>query len=489
LTPNGAIVVSAADPEDKPWTQRIHEFLLPRLEQCLGWLEGWRNGVLSPLVIVLSFLFFGTGLVRYLIFSSESNFEPDYSWTTIIIFISLLQVFFATFVRARTLLRVICSGVLLSSFLAACLSWVIYTLDRFWPALKYFPLAAATLCVLVSVGMTYVMVSRTLGTKLQTLRHEIRGNLFPTLMFFVALFFNITILLSFALAFDDQPLHRALSGHGASVESSEPAPDLRKFDVSLYSMSVFDPAEVKNVLLGQPVAPGDKPADRTRTAEAVGWRFLFKNDAIDLGGKAVVCDRLHHFKVDERSNYWNQCELAELREAVASCRSGSNSSVVTIWTPAAAGAAARAIVLQGTLKAEFPRNCNSPRCNPNDILIHTLPSSTVLGGSQRWKKAFPVERSEDILTDSSFAVLDLTHECSAATPIEAYALRLSRSRRLQLLDYIYFTTYTITTTGYGDIVPISGFAKFICSIANFFELFFVVIFFNCLVAAASEKKE
>jgi len=55
-------------------------------------------------------------------------------------------------------------------------------------------------------------------------------------------------------------------------------------------------------------------------------------------------------------------------------------------------------------------------------------------------------------------------------------------RPLELLDYIYFTFYTITTTGYGDIVPVSPFAKFITSVANLFEVVFIVIFFNVLVS-------
>lgn len=59
---------------------------------------------------------------------------------------------------------------------------------------------------------------------------------------------------------------------------------------------------------------------------------------------------------------------------------------------------------------------------------------------------------------------------------------------LDLMDYIYFTIYTITTTGYGDIVPITPLSKFIVSITNYFELFFIVIFFNALISAKREPK-
>jgi hypothetical protein len=55
---------------------------------------------------------------------------------------------------------------------------------------------------------------------------------------------------------------------------------------------------------------------------------------------------------------------------------------------------------------------------------------------------------------------------------------LQRERRFELLDYAYFMTYTITTTGYGDLRPISAQAKFITCLANIFELLFIVIVIN-----------
>lgn len=61
------------------------------------------------------------------------------------------------------------------------------------------------------------------------------------------------------------------------------------------------------------------------------------------------------------------------------------------------------------------------------------------------------------------------------------------ANRLSVLDFIYFTIYTITTTGYGDIVPITDQAKFIASLANIYELFFIVIFFNVLFSYTPRK--
>ncbi len=58
----------------------------------------------------------------------------------------------------------------------------------------------------------------------------------------------------------------------------------------------------------------------------------------------------------------------------------------------------------------------------------------------------------------------------------------SQSKPLRLMDYMYFSIYTITTTGYGDIVPTTAYAKFVTSAANIFEVIFLVVFFNALIS-------
>jgi hypothetical protein len=61
-------------------------------------------------------------------------------------------------------------------------------------------------------------------------------------------------------------------------------------------------------------------------------------------------------------------------------------------------------------------------------------------------------------------------------------LRANYLKPLSLMDYVYFANYTITTTGYGDIVPNTVYAKFICSFANISEVLFLVVFFNALLS-------
>ncbi|HKV42197.1 MAG TPA: BACON domain-containing carbohydrate-binding protein, partial [Blastocatellia bacterium] len=56
---------------------------------------------------------------------------------------------------------------------------------------------------------------------------------------------------------------------------------------------------------------------------------------------------------------------------------------------------------------------------------------------------------------------------------------------LKLMDYLYFSIYTITTTGNGDIIPTTPYSKFLVSFANITEVIFLVVFFNALISLRS----
>jgi hypothetical protein len=64
---------------------------------------------------------------------------------------------------------------------------------------------------------------------------------------------------------------------------------------------------------------------------------------------------------------------------------------------------------------------------------------------------------------------------------------IESSRPFELLDYGYFMTYTITTTGYGDIIPLTPRAKFVTAVANIFEVMFIVVLFNLVFVYAKRE--
>jgi outer membrane protein OmpA-like peptidoglycan-associated protein len=64
----------------------------------------------------------------------------------------------------------------------------------------------------------------------------------------------------------------------------------------------------------------------------------------------------------------------------------------------------------------------------------------------------------------------------------------NKPKSLKLMDYMYFSIYTITTTGYGDIVPTTAYAKFVTSVANIFEVIFLVVFFNAILSLKGDPE-
>lgn len=58
-------------------------------------------------------------------------------------------------------------------------------------------------------------------------------------------------------------------------------------------------------------------------------------------------------------------------------------------------------------------------------------------------------------------------------------------KRMALIDYIYFAA----TTEYGDIRPVTSYAKFLSILANMTEFFFIVVFFNALLALKPARDE
>jgi ion channel len=79
-----------------------------------------------------------------------------------------------------------------------------------------------------------------------------------------------------------------------------------------------------------------------------------------------------------------------------------------------------------------------------------------------------------------------------ATPVtraESEPNHLPHFKRMALMDYLYFAMYTITTTGYGDIRPTTTYTKFLCTLANMTEFFFIVVFFNTLLSLKRGREE
>lgn len=99
-------------------------------------------------------------------------------------------------------------------------------------------------------------------------------------------------------------------------------------------------------------------------------------------------------------------------------------------------------------------------------------------------------RIRDKYADTSYwpntnrSVEVIAREFPPSTEVIADNYQSQPTGRLNLLDYIYFTTYTITTTGYGDIRPADPVMKGMTILTNFIEVLFIAIFFNLFLAFA-----
>lgn len=62
------------------------------------------------------------------------------------------------------------------------------------------------------------------------------------------------------------------------------------------------------------------------------------------------------------------------------------------------------------------------------------------------------------------------------------------SADLNLGEALYFSIVTMTTTGYGDIVPRSGWAKFVVSVQIIFGFLYTVLFFSIFAGLAGRKR-
>jgi hypothetical protein len=63
------------------------------------------------------------------------------------------------------------------------------------------------------------------------------------------------------------------------------------------------------------------------------------------------------------------------------------------------------------------------------------------------------------------------------------------SAALDLGDALYFSIVTMTTTGYGDIIPKSGSAKLLVSIQILFGFFYNILFFSIFAGFAGRRRQ
>jgi len=54
------------------------------------------------------------------------------------------------------------------------------------------------------------------------------------------------------------------------------------------------------------------------------------------------------------------------------------------------------------------------------------------------------------------------------------------------INYLYFMFYTVTTTGYGDMHPVTAQAKFVATLGNVYELLFLLLVVGAVLGRGGE---
>jgi hypothetical protein len=106
-------------------------------------------------------------------------------------------------------------------------------------------------------------------------------------------------------------------------------------------------------------------------------------------------------------------------------------------------------------------------------------------GSDHYLERTPIWRILlDVISAYSLAIL-----CFSV--LYVYVVRRDNgafSEVLKLSNAIYFSIITMTTTGYGDISPKSGWARFLVSAQVLFGFFYNVLFFSIFAGLAGRRR-
>ena len=313
---------------------------------------------------------------------------------------------------------------------------------------------------------------------LDEFRTSVGEHTFLTTCFFLNLFICITLLLSFAFAFHDRH-QRSAHNYGLCVS---PAPARRNSNVNKKSEGPASTA-MPPVVYHKYITPKTwQPKNKTNPPNPPQRIFFSSGSAgVETSGDGRVepytlhnddafrdllqgIDKNKRYRLTlightdkqdvESGNYKSNFELSEARALSTYLflrRPERLGASIAEWRTVAAGSEGVFIHGPATVGTAKPRSV--------DIFLEVMEEA-----------ANPACLGSEI----NVAV-------SGQPSIE--------SRRLpecnpypDLNDYIYFTIYTITTTGYGDIRPVTPEAKFLASMTNLFELFFLVIFFNILIS-------
>ena len=336
---------------------------------------------------------------------------------------------------------------------------------------------------IISLIISYLLIEqrrRPEEKKLQIFRAD-----FSLLIYFLGVFMSVAYLLGFSLAFHEKyiPISNSNSEkHNDLAYNTNWYDEIDETNRQKNSASEKADTKVWNLLFDEGSAKlilSDDAKYQRQASEYEGEKIktLLKEVKQDIKeGKAEKKDMVDRIKYN---NYGQVEEIMKKIRVVGSVR-----LVVVLIGHSSNKTLGRGSPYENNLTLSKARVENTKLMITNMIqdinMISNIEWLPVARSSEDNYFSGEVPESEEERQCVEVALLQFSNHY---TTIQTDSLTAKRYKQNpKLLDFMYFIIYTITTTGYGDIIPVSGYAKFIVSLTNFLEVFFGTIFFNSLLA-------
>jgi Ion channel len=406
------------------------------------------------LITIIQFIILGIFIINF------RRGEPGWEFVTLLFSVPiLLQIIGITLLRSL-LLRIFYSLIALIASSSNFACWLYYILQPETHS------AAAPLCIAVSTALVVVAFLITSAMfrdslpryiespVLEQLSKRIGTSPSGELLLFLAFFVSIGYLFGFAFAFHD----RSLTTEGQ-------LPGLRANAALAYEFT--PPPE-------PPEGDARRPADEK-------WYFYFPPNSANLFTRQITLgDRPRYQSEIEELLAHNTETLEDLTKRLQELgrrnrirvtligRSSLDRPLGTRYDSSYELAEARARTVQTALIQQL----SEANLSTEWVLVPlsvTVPREYTRGYAGTLRPDMSVEVSVTAERDENIRAQRLDND-------------RGQYQLLPLLPHMYFAIYTITTTGYGDIHPATPFAMFACTLANLYEIFFLVIFFNVLLS-------
>jgi len=261
------------------------------------------------------------------------------------------------------------------------------------------------------------------------------------ILVFLAFFISIGYLLGFALAFHDRNLTTQGLLPGLIADSIPRREDVRHERPDMRRVLFFKEGSAKVEFEPRDIRDKPEPDPAMRNQSALEEIINELSGPERLPFRVTLIAHSDERMLSPRAQYRSNYELAEAR---------ANNVRATV------------LDLLSKRKIDVSRNI--------EWLVVPLPEPSSRDGN------------EDSANQRAVEVL------VRLLPQEVGVSSRPQIRLLTLLEHIYFSMYTITTTGYGDIKPSTPYAMFVCTLENLYEVFFMVVFFNVLLSPKARAR-